>query len=143
MTDRERILASIAERHRKVMDRQFEALICGSTSRETEGPASSISAAEIMDMAKRASPPSPSTFGGYQIAQSENALTNHRMVTWFTEPKPSKNRSRRLWKKLRKKSAITTVTGDPAIYQTPQGIVAHPTLFRHLANSAARRIMGK
>lgn len=96
---------------------------------------STITASDILGMASRVQRPMIGGFGGVRIIESEHATKDHRIATFFTDPRPSKNRSRRLWKKLRRKTARTEYFGDPAILKTPEGLVVHPTLYIALRNS--------
>ena len=71
-------------------------------------------------------------FGGIRIFVSEHAVQDVRPVTWVNLPNPSRNRSARIQKKIVRITAVTTTTGRPAIYKTPQGIVCHPDLYARL-----------
>lgn len=71
-------------------------------------------------------------FNGLPVTVSSAALefTNVRN---FPE---SKNRSRRVLKKLMKRFG-TEFRTQPCIWQTPQGIVCHPVMFRKLQAAIA------
>jgi hypothetical protein len=82
--------------------------------------------------------PPPGSFAGVPIMQSPNAVMNYRPVTWVKLPKPTPNRSKRLQKKLTKRTARSGFTGDPAVFQTPDCLFVHPDLYPKLRERLAQ-----
>lgn len=73
-------------------------------------------------------------FGGYRVVESVHALEPVNATIW-DEPKFSRHRSRRLWKKLRKKTARSH-PGNPCIYQANGMLIVHPALMPELRRLA-------
>jgi len=134
--------AALHHRHRRVLDHQIDGALQGGdyTGYHRHGPGGLLTTHRLdaLAAALRPEPSEPSTYCGIRILQSEHAVTNRRDVTWFDDPPPSRNRSRRVWKKLRKRTARQEIIADPAIISTPQGMVVHPSVYAQLRAMQAK-----
>lgn len=84
----------------------------------------------VMQEARRLSAPA---FG--PIVETAHARTPDRPVTWVTLPRPSRHRSRRVRKKLLKRSARPGVTWEPLMFVAGGATFAHPLVVADLRRS--------
>lgn len=79
-------------------------------------------------------------FGGMRVIQSAAARSEDRPVWWVTFPKLARQpRSKRLMKKLLKRSVRRGTVWDPLAYQMGATLIVHPTLMPVLRSPTAAR----
>lgn len=71
------------------------------------------------------------SFGGMKVIISPHAVKDVPPATYWVEPRFSQHRSKRLWKKLRKRTSWVKAT-EPSCYQMGDTLVMHPQFYAEL-----------
>jgi hypothetical protein len=101
------------------------------TTNSTAEPHSTLRYEDLLRIKQRVSGATVPMFPLW-IIETEHAIKDIREVCWVRLPKPSRHRSRRLTKKLLKRSAEYAVIGDATMFTAGGVTYAHPSVVRAL-----------